>query len=306
MSSSQPVKAISRIPTDEELFYQDWGRETLKANIGIATEVLKQLITINVALLGGGAAFLEGSDVGSLSRALILFSFFVGLIVSLLGVMPTESKVDIRIPKEVKRHKSKALNRKRLFLGVSAGFTIFGLLVASLVVSGVTARTYGLITEILQEVLLSNELITLITMIGTLLSAIGALVAAYAAMKSTKTWKESQRFDSRSKAVQAWVGEAAAFRGRLKFIYKEKLGWPADQKEIEYISGSFWSWVALWPSVKASLDGDLRKQAELLWGDVHNSYNALMSSEGSLEQLGKSVQAVYNSDLLSKVLENKS
>src|SRR5690606_23022825 len=153
---------------------------------------------------------------------------------------------------------------------------------------------------------LSNEAIALITMIGTLLSAIGALVAAYAAMKSTRIWKESQRFDSRSKAVQAWVGEAAAFRGRLKFVYKEKLDWPKDQKEIEYISGHFWSWVSLWPSVKASLDGNVRKQAESLWNDAHNSYSALMSNRGSIEQLGESVQAVYNSDLLNKVLENRS
>lgn len=151
---------------------------------------------------------------------------------------------------------------------------------------------------------MSNEVITLITMIGTLLSAIGALVAAYAAMKSTKTWKDSQRFDSRSKAVQAWVGGAAAFRGRLKFVYKKQLSWPDDQKEIEYISGHFWSWVALWPSVKASLDGDLRRQAESLWDSVHESYSALMSNKGSVDQLGESVQAIYNSDLLNKVLEN--
>ncbi|MDV6315921.1 hypothetical protein [Idiomarina sp. HP20-50] len=153
---------------------------------------------------------------------------------------------------------------------------------------------------------MSNEAITLITMIGTLLSAIGAVVAAYAAMKSTRTWKESQRFESRSKAVQAWVGEAAAFRGRLKFIHKDKLIWPDDQKEIEYISRHFWSLVALWPSVKASLDGCLRAQAESLWCDVYDSYSALMSNKGSLEQLGDSVQNVYASDLLSNVLEHKS
>lgn len=138
MSRTQPTKATSRPPTDEEVFYQEWGRETLKANIGTATDVLKQLITINVALLGGGVAFLEGSDVGSIPRALILFSFFVGLVIALLGVIPTESKIDLRVPAEVKRHKSEALGRKRLCLGVSAAFTVFGLLVAAMVVSGVT------------------------------------------------------------------------------------------------------------------------------------------------------------------------
>lgn len=126
------------------------------------------------------------------------------------------------------------------------------------------------------------------------------------ALKSTRTWKESQHFDLRIKAVQTWVGEAAAFRGRLKLVYKKEFNWPDDQKEIEYISGHFWSWVSLWPSVKASLDGTLREQAEVLWSDVHNSYSALMNGKGNLGQLGESVQAVYNSDLLSNVLENKS
>lgn len=136
MNSIQPKKAISRVPTSEEIFYQEWGRETLKANIGIVTDVLKQLITINVALLGGGAAFLQSSDVGTAPRALILFAFFVGLISSLFGVIPTESKVDWRVPEEVKIHKSRALSWKRGFLSVSAGFTVLGLLVAAMVVSG--------------------------------------------------------------------------------------------------------------------------------------------------------------------------
>jgi hypothetical protein len=139
-------------------------------------------------------------------------------------------------------------------------------------------------------------------MVGTLLSAIGALVAAKAAMKSTEVWKESQRFDLRSKAVQAWVGEAAAFRGRLKFVYKGKLNWPNDKVEIEYISEHFWSLVSLWPSVKANLDGDLLNQAESLWADVYNVYSELMSNNGNLEQLSKAVEAIYNSDLLNEVL----
>lgn len=137
MSNGQPTKATSRAPTEDELFYQEWGRETLKANIGNAIDVLKQLITINVALLGGAAVFLEGSDLAPASRALILFAFFVGLVSSLLGVIPTESEVDCRVPEEVKRHKSRALNQKRWFLGISAGFTVIGLLLATMVVLGV-------------------------------------------------------------------------------------------------------------------------------------------------------------------------
>ena len=143
-------------------------------------------------------------------------------------------------------------------------------------------------------------------MVATALAAVGSLVAAIAAWKSANSWRVSQRFDSRSKAVQAWVGEAAAFRGRLKFVYKKQLKWPEDKTDIEYLSGHFFLWVALWPSVRASLDGDLVTQAESLWGGVFTSYSALMDGSGDIDQLGVSVESVYNSDLLKKVLANKS
>jgi hypothetical protein len=76
-------------------------------------------------------------------------------------------------------------------------------------------------------------------MIATALAAVGSLVAAIAAWKSAHSWRVSQRFDSRSRAVQEWVGGAAAFNGKLKFIYKEKLNWPEDKTDIEYLSGNF-------------------------------------------------------------------
>jgi len=143
-------------------------------------------------------------------------------------------------------------------------------------------------------------------MITTALAAIGSLVAAWAAWKSANSWRISQQFDWRSKAVQAWVGESVAFRGRLKFVYKQTLKWPEDKSEIEYISGNFFSWVALWPSVRASLRGNLKVQAESLWENVYNSYSSLMDGNGSIDELDASVESIYNSDLLEKVVANRS
>ncbi|MCB1936297.1 MAG: hypothetical protein KDF59_10185 [Nitrosomonas sp.] len=137
MNNEPSTKATSQPPTEEELFYLEWGKETVKSNINIATDVLKQFIAINVVLLGGGAAFLEGSDISVLSRSVILISFLLGLIVSIIGVVPKESKVDFRVPKQIKAHKSKALMKKRCFLYLSAAFTVFGLLMAALVAIGV-------------------------------------------------------------------------------------------------------------------------------------------------------------------------
>jgi len=143
-------------------------------------------------------------------------------------------------------------------------------------------------------------------MISTFLSALGALIAAYAAMKATKSWKAQSRFDSRREAVNAWVGGAMTFRGRLKFIYKDNVKWPDDKKEIEYISENFWNWASKWPSAKANLDGELRAEAEKLWLNIFDTYNPVMDGHGNLKDLYAAVEKIYNSEILEKALSAKS
>lgn len=135
MNDSNRNKAKSRAPTEEELFYQKWGYETLKANIKTVNEVLKQLITINVTLLGGGVAFIANFDVSNVISSLIMLCFFIGLIVAFLGAIPYESEVDIRIPLQIKRHKKEALKQKRRFLFVAGGLTLSGLFLSICVVT---------------------------------------------------------------------------------------------------------------------------------------------------------------------------
>ena len=155
------------------------------------------------------------------------------------------------------------------------------------------------------EAKVTTDTIAVVTMIGTLLSAVAAVIAAWAAARSLKTWKASVRYERRCDAVAAWVGGAAIFRGKLKFIYKEQIAWPADKQDIEYLSGHFWAWVALWPSVRAALHGDIGVQAERLWGSVFSAYQQAMGG-GPLNELGAAVEAVYNSNLLSALYEKPS
>lgn len=133
--SEEPLKASARPSTEDEVFYRQWGYETVKANISTANDVLRLLITINVALLGGGAAFLHESSISEGFRIALLVSFFIALIIALVGVYPKESKIDARIPTEVKEHKEAVLKRKRLFLKLAVGFTLTGLLVSILAVT---------------------------------------------------------------------------------------------------------------------------------------------------------------------------
>ena len=75
MSDEKVVQGGARATTEDEAFYIQWGYETVKANIGTANEILKLLITINVALLGSGAAFLYKPDLSETVRIIILAAF---------------------------------------------------------------------------------------------------------------------------------------------------------------------------------------------------------------------------------------
>jgi len=124
-----------RPPSDKELYYARWARETLKRNIDLANDVLKQLVTLNMALLGGSVLFLAEDMMPQPLRFLAIFSFLAALIISFLGVLPYESHLDIQNVTAVRYHKQQALRHKRKYLWGSAfcsalgfGFVIAGLL----------------------------------------------------------------------------------------------------------------------------------------------------------------------------------
>lgn len=137
MTDEKIVQGKARATTEDEAFYIQWGYETVKASIVTANEVLKLLITINVALIGGGVAFLYKSDVSESFRIAILVAFFIGLMLAFAGVFPRESAIDIRIPEKIKAHKNRVLDSKRRYLWAASIFTVFGLLASAMAVSGV-------------------------------------------------------------------------------------------------------------------------------------------------------------------------
>lgn len=135
--NKSPEKGTARPPTEDEKFYRQWGYETIKSNISTANDVLRLLITLNTALLGGSAAFLHDSSIGPVARTILLTFFFIALLIALLGIYPKEKKIDIRIPEEVKIHKKETLNKKRTFLKLASSFTLLGLLTAIISVIGI-------------------------------------------------------------------------------------------------------------------------------------------------------------------------
>jgi len=125
-----------RPPSDEELLYIQWVRETLKNNINLANDVLKQLLTLNTALLGGSVLFLAQNMMPGFIRFFAILSFFAALIVSFLGVLPYEAHLDIKNVMAIRNHKKRTLDHKRKFLWGSALCSAlgFGIVIAGLLI----------------------------------------------------------------------------------------------------------------------------------------------------------------------------
>ncbi|EGQ9468748.1 hypothetical protein F1K67_22950 [Vibrio parahaemolyticus] len=153
---------------------------------------------------------------------------------------------------------------------------------------------------------MDKETLEIWMLAGTLGSAIGAIIAAFVALFSVRQWKKERKFETRRDALNAWVKGAVVFRGRLKFVYRTNLVWPRDKETIEYISTHYWDWVSDWPYAKASASVEQRKELEKLWNTTYYAYNNLMNGTGNVEDLGLTVEAIYNSTLLNELLESKS
>ena len=114
-----------RPPSTDDTFYTQWGRETLKNNIKLSNDILKQLITLSSALLGVSIIF---DDIVKTDwvKILVLLSFFTSLVVAFFGFLPFENKVNLNSPTDIKEHKKKALKCKRWYLWSSAGALTVG------------------------------------------------------------------------------------------------------------------------------------------------------------------------------------
>jgi hypothetical protein len=120
---SKPIKGQK--PTEDDLFYLDWGRESIKNNLKNTNDILKQLITISTAVLGLTIVFENIIKHDSL-RIVVLFLFFLSLIISFLGILPYGKKIQINSAEEIKEFKSKALKTKRLYIWFSGGMILSG------------------------------------------------------------------------------------------------------------------------------------------------------------------------------------
>lgn len=124
---NEPLRSLP--PSEEDIFYLEWAKETIKKNIENSHAALVQFLTLNTSLLGGSIVFLKPEAIGKLFLSSSFSLFFIALFISFLGILPHESKVSIISPSEIREHKFEALNKKRKFMWSCAAFTGSGLFV---------------------------------------------------------------------------------------------------------------------------------------------------------------------------------
>lgn len=115
------------LSTPKDDFFLEWGREQIKGTPPALNASLQHIITIDVALVGGGLAA-AGSDTlpgwwGVGAVALV----FLSLAVSLWGVYPVGRRVRWRVPADIERFAVETIRRKQRSM-----FASFVLLVAAL------------------------------------------------------------------------------------------------------------------------------------------------------------------------------
>lgn len=114
-------------PSAEDIFYQEWGLETLKDNIATLNSMFRLFITLETALLTLYLGFydklvLSPSWVKVIPAALVIVSF----ISSFIGIYPRATKVNLSIPEDMKTYKQKRAQFKGRILSFAWVTLILG------------------------------------------------------------------------------------------------------------------------------------------------------------------------------------
>ena len=116
-----------RKPSTEEEFYKKWGEETLKESIGTLNDTFRLFITLETGLLSVYLGFydklvLSPSWLKVMPAALVT----VSLIISIIGIYPSATKVNLRVPEDVKAYKQKRAQFKGDCLKIASVALIAG------------------------------------------------------------------------------------------------------------------------------------------------------------------------------------
>jgi len=120
---------IDEPATEEETFYADMGNAMVRDALPFMNQVLRQLVTLCTALLGGTLVFFKEDLVRPGVKVAAAFIFLAGLSFAFLGMLPIRERIHRGFPQQVQETVEKAIAAKSWKLRVSAVAVFVGLAV---------------------------------------------------------------------------------------------------------------------------------------------------------------------------------
>ncbi|HLO43949.1 MAG TPA: hypothetical protein VK175_06415 [Leadbetterella sp.] len=121
-------EVIARKPTEKELFYLSFGPEIIKKQLDVATEILKQQMSICIGLLSVSLIFEDIMKDSEVLKAISLLAFFVATVVAFVGMMPFERRnIWLNSPSDIERYVTDSIAFKKGCYKIAGVLILLGL-----------------------------------------------------------------------------------------------------------------------------------------------------------------------------------
>ncbi|HEY7427453.1 MAG TPA: hypothetical protein VH682_24680 [Gemmataceae bacterium] len=114
-------------PTADELEQVTWAEEAIRTAPVLLRDSLRQLITLDTALLAGSAAFLDKMPMPWGLKAMAAVCLLLSLFGALWGSLPREAQVCPYAPNAIKHVRESNLTARLWWLKWASAFLFFGL-----------------------------------------------------------------------------------------------------------------------------------------------------------------------------------
>lgn len=125
VASDAPL--LGEAPTFEQLEQVQWAEETLRNAPALLREHLRQLVTLNTALLAGLAAFFDKLPMPHVMKVLAAVCLLLSLLAALWGALPREAQVCPFAPESIKRVRESNVSARLRCLKWASSLLFFGI-----------------------------------------------------------------------------------------------------------------------------------------------------------------------------------
>ena len=116
--------------TPDEIFFAEWGEQTLKQSAPALQDSLQKLITLDAALIGGVLIALKEDVLPPIFRLSVIVCFLVSLGAAMCGVQPLWRNVTMGCAEEIKAYQFDTIRRKSFWIRAAYACLIIGFALA--------------------------------------------------------------------------------------------------------------------------------------------------------------------------------